>query len=100
MTLDHLTTKTLGVSAAVVAEVAAIQTSTSPAEWALKNAGLLLAIAGGVFAYGRLHQRVEALREIVASKASNEKVDAIDKKLDAIHGDVRSLTTHLLGDRK
>lgn len=96
---DHALAKATAIAGTIAAEVAMAQASTSVSEWMLRNAALLLAVGAGLIGYGKLHNRVEALRESVATKASNDTVNALDKKLDTIHDDVREVRQYLMGDK-
>lgn len=54
-------------------------------------------VAGtGLIAWGRIGAKVEGMRKDVDTKASTERVDAIDSQLKSIDGKLDSLVVHLL----
>lgn len=55
-----------------------------------------LVAGGGLIAWGRLTHKVEAVKEEIATKASTERVNALDSKLDSIDGKLDMLVQTLI----
>ena len=57
-------------------------------------------VAGtGLIAWGRMSQRVEAVKDSIAEKASTERVNALDSKLESIDGKLDRIMDRLLDQR-
>lgn len=57
---------------------------------------IALVAGGGLIAWGRLTHKVDAVKEAIGTKASIERVDAIDSKLDNIDGKLDRLIDTLI----
>lgn len=57
---------------------------------------IALVAGGGLIAWGRHQREVEAIKESVAAKASTERVNALDSKLDTIDAKIDRLIDNML----
>lgn len=57
-------------------------------------------VAGtGLIAWGRMSHKVEAVKDSIADKASTERVNALDSKLESIDGKLDRIMDRLLDQR-
>lgn len=57
---------------------------------------IALVAGGGLIAWGRLTHKVDAVKESIAEKASTERVNALDSKLESIDGKLDRLIDTLI----
>lgn len=94
MTHAPIFAKVVTAVGTVTAEVALLQASSSVEDWLMKN---VFVIAAVLIAWGMLKRDVEHMKETIKEKASSDRVDGLDGKLDLVLQEVQHARALLEG---